>query len=273
MAVEGREPTYLHGVQPSEQRRLEVLARLLGGAGFLPPLDRGMRLLDVGCGTGAIAREVALKVAPGEVIGVDREAVQLATAKQLAAAEGVQNVHFLQGDAAALDLPDDSFDAAYCRFVLEHVAEPAQVLREMARVVKPGGWVCAHEWEAGCLVNYPDAPAIQQVWRAIYALQERRGGDPWVARKLYGVFRKVGLTGVSVQGRTLTITADQEEALSAYVEGAREIVRQTRDGLLGEHLVTEDLLSRAEEEYARLRDSPMTFVFHGFCRAVGHKGR
>jgi cyclopropane fatty-acyl-phospholipid synthase-like methyltransferase len=53
------EPAYLHGVAASEQARLEAQARLLGGTAFLPRLRAGMQLLDVGCGTGAITREVA----------------------------------------------------------------------------------------------------------------------------------------------------------------------------------------------------------------------
>lgn len=262
---------YLHGAQPSEQRRLEVQARLLGGAKFLPPLRKGMRILDVGCGTGAIAREVAAIIVPGEVIGIDREEAQIETARRLAAVDGVQNVRFLQGDAAALGLPDDTFDAAYCRFLLEHVADPVKVVREMTRVVKPGGWVCAYEWEAGCFVNYPDSPAIEQVWRAIYHLQKRGGGDPWIARKLYGVFLEAGLTEVKVEGRAWTVTAGEKEVLLEYIEGAREIIRQTRDRLLREQLATEEMLTRAEEEYRALWESPITFVFHGFCRAIGNK--
>jgi ubiquinone/menaquinone biosynthesis C-methylase UbiE len=268
----GRDAEYLHGTGAAEQDRLEVLAKLLGGAEFLPALHPGMRIVEVGCGTGAIARDVATRVAPGEVIAFDREEAQVETATKLASQHGIENVHFRVGQAESLDLPDRSVDAIYCRFVLEHVADPIRVVREMARVVKPGGWVCAYEWENSCGSIHPDSPAVRQVWAAIYGLQEIRGGHAWIARKLYSVFREAGLSEVQARGFAWTITADEREKLQGYVAGAREIIGQTRDELLAEKLVTPAVLTQAEQEYQRLLDSPHAYVFEGFCRAVGKPG-
>jgi len=75
---------YLHGVDVSERQRLEAQAELLGGETFLPAVSPGMRAIDVGCGTGAIARRLAARVAPGEGVGVDREPEQIAAARELA---------------------------------------------------------------------------------------------------------------------------------------------------------------------------------------------
>jgi ubiquinone/menaquinone biosynthesis C-methylase UbiE len=263
---------YMHGVDAGEQERLELLAVLLGGAEFLPPLRAGMCVLEVGCGTGAIAREVAAKVAPGEVIGVDREEAQLATAKKLATAHGVDNLRFHLGPAEAIDLPDGACDAAYCRFLLEHVADPVKVVAEMARVVKPGGWVCGYEWDNSCGTIHPDSPAVKQVWDAIYKLQDLQGGDSMIARKLYGVFVEADLVEVTAKGTAWTITAEEREKLEGYVGGAREIISQTREGMLAENLVTPTILSQAAEEYQRLLQSPHAYVFEGFCRVVGKPG-
>ncbi len=267
----GQEPEYLHGTEAAEQKRLELQAKLLGGADFLPPLSRGAKMLDVGCGTGAIAREVATRVSPGEVIGVDREKAQLATARRLASEQGIDNIHFQHGDAANLDFPDGAFHAAYCRFLLEHVAEPPAVIREMARVVAPGGWVCAYEWENGCFAVYPDSPAVMEVWDAVYRLQELLRSDPWIARKLYGVFRQAGLEHVNVKGFAWTATAAERDKLQGLIDGAREITRQTREGLLVEKLATDKILAQAEREYQMLLEHSETFILAGFCRAVGTK--
>jgi ubiquinone/menaquinone biosynthesis C-methylase UbiE len=270
-APKERPGDYLHGAASSEQRRLEVQAKILGGSEFLPLLHAGMRVLEVGCGTGAVAREVASKVTPGEVIGIDREEAQVETARQLAAEQDVRNVHFLRGDASALDYPEASFDAAYCRFVLEHVPNPKGVLGEMYRVVKPGGWVCAYEWEAGCFITYPESIAIAQVWQSIYHLQETLGGDPYVGRKLYGIFQEIAFGEVRAEGRAWTITAQDQEQLARYVEGAQEIIRQTSHRLLAEQLATPEGVKQAQAEYEQLLASKSAFVFHGFCRAIGKK--
>lgn len=243
----------------------------MGGPGFLPRLDPGMRLLDVGCGTGSIAREVAARISPGEVIAVDRQEGQIEGAKRFAAAGEVRNLRFVLGDAEALRFPTDEFDGVYCRLVLEHVTHPEKVVAEMRRVAKPGAWVCACEWEPGCFVNYPESKAIEETWRGIYHLQQRLGGDPWVARKLYRVFTDAGLTQVRLEGRAWTISAQENEKMRLYVGGAREIIRQASSRLLAEELVTPRKLEKADSDYSALLESPVAFVLHGFCTAIGTK--
>lgn len=120
-------------------------------------------------------------------------------------------------------------------------------------------------------MTYPDSPAIRELWHGILELQQSRGGDPWIARKLYAVFRRAGLTDVQAQGRAWTITADEKEKLRVFIDGAREITRQSRDGLLEGGLATQEHLTQAESEYRRLLDHTDTFIFAGFCRAVGIK--
>lgn len=269
----GLSSNYIHGADASEQRRLEVQAELLGGAEFLPALQPGMHLLDVGCGTGAIARAVAGVVAPGQVIGVDLAEAQLVTARRLAAQQGLTNLLFCQGDAYHLQWPAATFAGVYERFMLEHVCDPLPVICEMARVVQPGGWVCAYEWEAGCMVTYPDSAAITTVWQEIYRYQQTQGGDPWVGRKLYGLFRQAGLADVQATGRcwTLTGAAHDAERLQGYVTGALAILHQTHAALLTNQAVTPDLLAQAEADYQQLLQNPTTFIMHGFCRAIGRK--
>lgn len=265
--------SYLHGAAASEQRRLEVQSQLLGAAEFLPPVFAGTRILEVGCGTGAIARAVANSDPSIAVTGVDRESAQLETARQLAAAAGLSNLQFLQGDANHLDFAEGSFDAAYCRFLLEHVLDPLQVIQEMSRVVKPGGWVCVYEWEPDCFSIYPDSPAIEQLWREIYRTQKRLGGDPWVGRKLLGLFQQTNLKEIQVEGRVWTVTGQDLPNLQLYVNGAREIIQQATPHLLEAQTVTPALLQQAENEYQFLLSRPDAFVLHGFCRAVGSKSK
>lgn len=262
---------YLHGSETSEQLRLEGLAKLLGGVSFLPPLKPSMRLLDVGCGTGVITRVAALQVAPGQVIGIDSQEAQIEAANRWVAANEIRNLQYKLCEAETLPFQDEEFDGVYCRFLLEHVADPKKAVSEMYRVAKPGGWVCACEWETACLVNYPESKPIEQTWHGIYSLQERIGGDPRIARKLYGIFKNAGLTRVGVEGRAWTILAEEKEKMRLYVDGAREIIRQTSSKLLTQRVLTDEILQQADSDYDRLLESSAAFVLHAFCCATGTK--
>jgi ubiquinone/menaquinone biosynthesis C-methylase UbiE len=102
-------------------------------------LDASMTVADVGTGTGFIAAGLAGRVA--RVIGIDDSAGMLAVAEKNLNELGIANVELRRGDIAALPLADDSVDAAVANMVLHHAVDPAAMLREMGRIVRPGGTV------------------------------------------------------------------------------------------------------------------------------------
>jgi ubiquinone/menaquinone biosynthesis C-methylase UbiE len=131
-------------------------------AGFLlPHLRKGMRLLDCGAGPGTITLGLAEAVAPGEVVGIDISPIQVERASALAAERGVTNVRFELGDITALPFADDSFDVAFAHTVLMHLRDPVAALREMRRVVRPGGIVAARDH--GVHLREPRTPVIEQL--------------------------------------------------------------------------------------------------------------
>ncbi|GAA2477362.1 methyltransferase domain-containing protein [Winogradskya humida] len=113
----------------------------------------GQRLLDAGCGTGDVSRELAAAVAPGvsaggvsadgaqsgEVVALDRSAATLAAARERH--QGGE-ISYVAGDIGALDLADESFDGVWCERVLQHVDDPGRAIAELARVTRTGGRVC-----------------------------------------------------------------------------------------------------------------------------------
>ena len=107
----------------------ERVRRLLG------PFTGNEAVLDVGCGTGALAQALAPNVA--EVVGLDVEAEYLEAARERAPA----NVRFVEGDAMALPFAYAEFDIAACHRLLHHVRRPELVVSELARVTRPGGSV------------------------------------------------------------------------------------------------------------------------------------
>ena len=112
---------------------------------FAAPGRRG-RALDVGCGTGSLLGVLA-EAGFDRIEGVDASDVYAAAAVARFADDG--RVAVRQGDAEALPFPDAGFDAALSQLVLQFVTDPEKAIREMARVVRPGGVVAAAVWNSG----------------------------------------------------------------------------------------------------------------------------
>lgn len=103
-------------------------------------IPAGSAVLDAGCGAGLDALIAADKAGPqGSVTGVDFSGPMLDRARSAAAAAGVQTVRFLSGDVCALPLPDASIDVALVNGIFNLNPKRAEIFRELARVVKPGG--------------------------------------------------------------------------------------------------------------------------------------
>jgi ubiquinone/menaquinone biosynthesis C-methylase UbiE len=100
-------------------------------------LDRESRALDVACGPGIIVEALARDA--HEVVGCDITPQMLAKAEQRCKAAGLANVRFVPGKAESLPFGDAEFDVVVSRSALHHFLDPAVTLREMARVLKPGG--------------------------------------------------------------------------------------------------------------------------------------
>ena len=110
-------------------------------------LAPGERVLDVACGTGATVVEAAAAVGPsGKVVGIDLSGRMVEAARRRAEESRVSNATFARMDAERLDLPDASFDVVLCALGLMYVPDPARALREMRRVLRPGGRLVAVVW-------------------------------------------------------------------------------------------------------------------------------
>jgi len=135
--------TYTHGhhdsVLRSHRWRTVENSAAYVAAEFLP----GARVLDVGCGPGTITVDIANRVAPGRVIGIDASTDVINQARR--DASGVDNVEFAAGDGYALDYPDASVDVVHAHQVLQHLPDPRGALREMQRVCKPDGVVAGRD--------------------------------------------------------------------------------------------------------------------------------
>ncbi len=147
-------------------------------------LAQARRVLDVGCGQGAVTADLASCTA-GDVVALDLDARLARRARSL-------GLRVLQADGRRLPFADGSFDVAACNLVLLWSPEPETVVAEMARVVRPGGTVLlSMEPDYGGKVHWPENPLIDLVFRGEGV--RRRGGDPHAGRKLRAHMQAAGL--------------------------------------------------------------------------------
>ena len=130
----------------------EAYERLMGrwsrlaGEVFLDWLDvpKGLRWLDVGCGNGAFTEAIMTHSAPAAVAAIDPSNGQLTYAR---ARPGTKLANFRQGDAQQLPFGESTFDIAVMALAISYVSDPLKAVIEMARIVRPGGWVATYMWD------------------------------------------------------------------------------------------------------------------------------
>jgi SAM-dependent methyltransferase len=217
-------------------------------------LLRAERVLDVGCGTGVITEEMATRC-KGQVIGVDVDAAMIAFVQN----KGSQ-AEYRVGDAHQLDFPDDHFDVVACHFLLMWVGDPALVVREMARVTRPGGAVLAcAEPDYGGRIDYPQELPLAR-WQA-EALR-REGADPFIGRKLPTLFAQAGLSA----NMGVIPSLWDDEALRAEFGAEWALMEDTLAGIVSE----EELQRYKQVDWQAIEDG-QRLIFVPIFYAVGRK--
>lgn len=192
-----RQPRYILGHDPDELDRLIDQARFFGDlteevlrrAGVEP----GMRVLDVGCGTGDVSFLAARLVGPtGAVLGVDRSAEAVAVAERRARDAGLGNASFAVQELSEVTVTAP-VDALVGRLVLMYLDDPAAVLRRLLEAVRPGGVVAFQEMDMGAVVCEPDCALFTTSGDRIVQTFARAGLDHRTGLKLARIFRGAGL--------------------------------------------------------------------------------
>ncbi|SEC15298.1 Methyltransferase domain-containing protein [Paramicrobacterium humi] len=188
---------YMHGHHESVLRTHSWRTVDNSAAYLAPHLKPGLNVLDVGSGPGTITVDIAARVAPGNVVGIDMEPTMETQATGLADSLGRRNVSFRTGSAYAIDAEDDTFDIVHAHQVLQHVADPVAVLREMRRVVKPGGIVAARDVIYIASSWFPLLPGLQKWMDTYQAVARTNGGDPNAGRRLKTLAFEAGFADVA----------------------------------------------------------------------------
>lgn len=181
---------------------------------FLPHLRPEMRVLDIGCGPGSITAGLM-----GRVVGLDADPVP------------ITGVSVAGGDAAAQPFALHAFDAIYLNAVLQHVADPAAVLREALRVARPGAVVGVGDADWGTRLMHPHDPLISRGHEIQEALRDC--GDPRIGRQLRDLLTRAGFERVQITTEARCVGSPEAAAGMATFEAtwfeAPEAVAFTRE--------------------------------------------
>jgi ubiquinone/menaquinone biosynthesis C-methylase UbiE len=217
------------------------------------------RVVEIGCGTGAIARALAGRPGVAEVVGVEPSAHLLRLARQLA--DGTDNLTFVEGDGRDVPLPDASFDVAVTHTVLSHAPTPERVVAEMVRLVRPGGWVALFDGDYATMTVARSAADPLQT--CVSAFAESFINDPWVTRSFRPVLSGLGLVDVTVEGHGFLRVDDSPYVQSIVTRGARAL---ESSGVIGR-----ELADALVNESGRRVSAGAFFGFISYTSAVARK--
>ena len=233
------------------------------------PFQRSKDLIEIGCGVGA-QTEILLRHFPDlHVTGIDRSETNLAAARRrlgsLAWAEGRHE--FALADAGSLTFEADRFDSAFLCWILEHVADPALVLSEARRVLRPGSPIVVTEVQNASFFLDPYSPRTLAYWMAFNDYQLEIGGDPFVGAKLGNLLQAVGFRDVTTDVRTIHLDNRAPGERAEFLAYWSELLLSGAPGLAAAGKVSAEIVEGMKRELAEVAHDPDAVFFYSFVQA------
>jgi ubiquinone/menaquinone biosynthesis C-methylase UbiE len=256
---------YTHGHHESVLRSHRWRTAENSAGYLLGHLRAGMTLLDVGCGPGTITCDLAGRVAPGTVVGVDAAAGVVAEARDTAAASGADTVRFEVGDLFSLGYPDATFDVVHAHQVLQHVGDPVAALAEMRRVCRPGGIVAARDADYPGMRWFPEDPDLDRAFDAYGALTRFNGANWDAGRRLLHWAQQAGFSDVVPSASTWCFATPPDRRWWGDLWADRFTRSDMAAQLQAHGIATADQLGSFAAAYRRWADAPDGWfsVLHG----------
>lgn len=259
--------SYSQRANPDFEAELALRTAAKEGAFFLRFLRPGMRVLDLGCGPGSITLGLAEAVAPGEVVGVDFQPVQVAQAQALTSARGVMNARFEVADVYRLPFAEGSFDAAFANTLLMHLREPIRALVEMRRVLPVGGIAGVRDCDWGGRIHVPATPLLEQWYELMVRVRQRNGGDPFMGRHHRRLLLEAGFARTEASVSVWSVgTPEETRHHTTFLKAQLQGLAPTA---LAEGWMDQTTVEAIEAEIEVWARRPDALYVDMFCEALG----
>lgn len=261
---------YIHGYDSRENERLLAqawsVADLLHADTRYPPHSL---VLEVGCGTGAQTVSLARNSPDAHFVCVDHSATSLALARNRLASSRATNVEFHEADLFQMPFARKSFDHAFVCFVLEHLPNPVDALREIGSFLKPGGTITVFEGDHGSTLFHPYSANAARVIAAQVELQRRLGGNAEIGRQLYPLLTRSGYEGVRVSPRMVYVDWSRPELVRSFTLGTfTAMVEAVREQALAAGLLDAESFNHGIRDLNRTAAEDGVFCYT-FFKASG----
>lgn len=237
---------------------------------LLPHLRPGIDVLDVGCGVGSIALDLAPTIAPGRIVGVDADEGQLEAARRSAAERGIDNATFVTASVYELPFEDSTFDVVYANAVLMYVREQVRALAEMRRVLRPSGVAAVTDDDLGTVVISPERPELRLAPRLFERAVAHEGGNARYSRHLRTLMLEAGFARTEGVAHAPEVYGDLA-ATRWFAEFAVGLFTapSMADMVVGEGWATGEELDAVIAAVREWSELPDAFAAWLYCGALG----
>jgi len=258
--------SYVHGYSNQEAKRLQdqadTLTELLHQGTSYP---EGSSILEAGCGTGAQTVTLAVNSPGARFLSIDISQTSITKAKAAVEAKNITNVTFRQADIFNLPFKENSFDHIFVCFVLEHLPNPVEALKQLKTVLKPEGSITVIEGDHGSFYCHPASDQAALAVKCLIDIQAFLKGNSLVGRQLFPLLSEAGFKSPAVSPRMVYADASKPDLVEGFSKKTFiAMVEGVKEQALSMNLITETTWNKGIKDLYRATEKDGTFCYTFF---------